>query len=172
MKIFFSLIILTAICSCSNLTKSKSNKKYKTVDTYSDEVEREFSLIESEEASASRYYRELRRRDWDNYKKGSNTSSRYHKITPKKPTKRTKKRVTQKIKKQTPTYTQEQIKEFQIEIGQNLSYYCMKNRKNKRFSNKEDCLAYTKDTLLKCEQRYQRQYGRVITKCLKKSLGI
>lgn len=170
MKVFFSLVTLLTVSSCSHFSKNKVRKHYKQEKTYSDEVEREFSLIESEQASASRYYQELRQRDWENYKKGSGASSRYYKISPKStPKTRSKKKA---IKKIAPIYTDEQIKEFQIEIGQNLSYYCMKNRKSKKFSNKEDCLAFTKNTLLKCEEKYSRQYGRVITKCLKKSLGI
>jgi hypothetical protein len=168
MKVYVSLITFILITGCSSLTKSKEKKVKSNQSKYSEDVEREFSLIETEQASASRYYRELRQRDWENYKKGSNTTSRYHKIKPKN----VKKRVVKRVLKKKPSYTPDQIREFQIEIGQNLSYYCMKNRKNKRFTNKEDCIAYTKDTLHKCEAKHSRQYGQVITKCLKNSLSI
>ena len=168
MKVYVSLSILLVLTGCSSLTKNKDRRTRPAKVQYSDEVEREFSRIESEQDNLSRYYRELRQKDWENYKKGTKKRHSFYQITPKDAPRSAQK----KIKKKTPSYSDEQIREFQVEIGQNLSYYCMKNRKSKRFDGKEDCIAYTKDTLLKCEDKYSRQYGRVITRCLKKSLGI
>ncbi len=107
------------------------------------------------------YYRELRAKEWKNRK------------SRKKTTKRSKRRYrkTKRVQKKTVKRTQPKIikvneNDQKIEIEQNLSYYCMKNRKSSKFSSEADCFAYTESVKMACLEKFKKGDAR-LTKCVK-----
>jgi len=127
---------------------------------------RKKKLIETESERASRYYREMREKNWDNYKKGRSPRKKaFKRLTPRPYKKR-------KVVKKIISYTPDQIKEFQIEADQILSFHCMMKRKSKKFNDRNDCLAFAKDKLLKCKQQNDNELTPKTIRCLKKSLRV
>jgi hypothetical protein len=159
-------VTLLISSSCSHQHKAK-----RPLETdYSSDVEKEFSLIEMEQQQALEYYRKLRGKNWTKYKEG--TQKKYRRFVPKNHQSKKKQQSKPKpapiVKK--PMMTEDQIKEFEIEIGQNLSYFCMSKRKDRRFSAEADCQAFTQNALDQCEEKVGEQYDRRVLKCLKKKL--
>lgn len=55
------------------------------------------------------------------------------------------------------------------EINQQLAFFCMKQRKNPRFANEEQCLNLTKKVLNSCEKKHQI-INSVMLNCIKEQL--
>lgn len=160
---YFTLILLSLLLvSCANNTKKPQKK------TYSAEVERSFEDIEREKAIE--LYRKLR---WENWKKiqRKRKALKTRKVTRKK-TKyyRPKKKKTAK-KKTRPALGAEKVKELQIEISQNMSFFCMAKRKDSRFKSENDCHAFTQNVLDTCQDKVQQPWvDRSIVSCVKRRL--
>lgn len=163
MKYFLCSFFL--LYSCAHQQQTEKSEQQPEPITYDAETEKEFSLIEMEEKQALEYYRKLRQTNWDDYKsQGTRQKPSYSRP------KRKPRKVVPKPKPRIKELTFEQKSALEIEIGQNLAYFCMKNRKDKRFQNEADCQAYTQDRLLACEQEMGTQYHPKIVQCLKRKL--
>lgn len=108
------------------------------------------------------YYRELRAKEWE--KRQSKQKSKKYKA------KRFKKKKSNYTEKKASPPPAPKIKwvdkdSQKIEIEQKLAYYCMKNRKNSKFSNENDCYAFTENIKLECSDKFQRGDAR-LTKCI------
>lgn len=55
------------------------------------------------------------------------------------------------------------------EINQNLSFFCMKHRKDKTFKDEDHCLAFTKKVLKKCERKH-KLINTIMVNCIKEHL--
>ena len=55
------------------------------------------------------------------------------------------------------------------EINQNLSFFCMKHRKDKTFKDEDHCLAFTKKVLKKCEKKH-KLINTIMVNCIKERL--
>ncbi|OIQ20556.1 MAG: hypothetical protein BM556_01035 [Bacteriovorax sp. MedPE-SWde] len=97
------------------------------------------------------YYRLLRK------KKSSRSSVRNKRVTV-----RPKKVKKYKIK-------MVDISEQKVEIEQRLVFFCMENRKSKRFSADKSCEEYTKNILMKCNGSFISGDTR-LTRCVKSRL--
>lgn len=62
------------------------------------------------------------------------------------------------------------IKEQEIEIEQNLTFYCMENRKDSRFDDNMDCSAYTENIYSECRNDFVAGDAR-LTRCVKSRLN-
>jgi hypothetical protein len=60
-------------------------------------------------------------------------------------------------------------KERLQEINQNLAFYCMKHRKDSRFRDEENCLAFTKKVLVTCEKKH-KLINTIMVNCIKDHL--
>ncbi|MCR9204201.1 MAG: hypothetical protein NXH75_06475 [Halobacteriovoraceae bacterium] len=175
-----TLLVLTLLffTSCAGVKKKKPSGPK----TYGADVEQEFSNIENDQKRVLEYYRTLRAKNWEAYKKSDEMVRRYNRNYSKKK----KKGYTryQKPKKRPPITTkklaapkpepvplpEKAIEEMKIEIRQHQSYYCMKNRKSSRFSNDADCSAYTEDVSNDCKKKYPIISDRSLVNCVKKGL--
>lgn len=159
MRLFAYLLLFTFLLSCSSPGK-KSSKK-----SYSADVERSFEDIER--GKAIELYKKLR---WENWKK---IQRKRKALKPRRTVRRkktryykTKKRI---IKKK--ALAPAKLKEMQIEISQNMSFFCMANRKDSRFKNENDCHAYTQNVLDKCQDTVDQPWvDRKIIGCVKRKL--
>jgi len=172
---FLLIFSLTSflLLSCAKQTLKPKPYTYgsKSVEeTFDADVEKEFSLIEMEQKQALEYYKQLRSRNWNKYKNGKSAPTK-RRIRPRKKI-IVKTRPAPKKKVIQEVMTPEQQQELEIEIGQNLSYYCMQHRKDRRFSSDADCQAFTQDSLSNCEESIGMQHHRNVLKCLKRKLKI
>ncbi len=117
------------------------------------------------------YYRSLRQKEWSNLtKKKSKLRSKYIRVHAPS----SKKKISNMPKHLAPIKKKVKIhwvdKEQQsVEIEQNLAFFCMENRKNKKFKGENDCYAFTQNIKIECEDDYQSGDAR-LTKCVKSRL--
>src|SRR5690606_27827577 len=71
-----------------------------------------------------------------------------------------------------PVMTAEQREAVEREVGQNLAYFCMLNRKDSRFSDEADCHAYTQNVLHECRSKIDENEGRKLVSCVKSNLKL
>lgn len=179
-KTLLSLAILPLLflTSCAGIKK----KKVTAPKTYGADVEQEFSNIENDQKRVLEYYRTLRAKNWEAYKRSDEAVRRYNRNYSKKKKKsfsryqKPKKapRITTKklaAPKPVPVALPDKtIEEMKIEIRQHQSYYCMKNRKSSRFSSEADCSAYTENVSNDCKKKYPIISDRSLINCVKRGL--
>ncbi len=162
------LMSLFFITSCSTNSVKMIEKK-----TYSSEVEQEFENIENDQKRVLNYYRTLREKNWEEYKEKGKQISRRRYTPP------VRKAPVNMIKKETRTTAPEptkpelnpsQIEELNIEIHQNLSYYCMKNRKSGKFSDQSECQSFTQNIFNECKEKFPVYRDRSPVNCIKEKL--
>jgi hypothetical protein len=164
-KIFFLLLILFAIsCAQRPIKKTiilKKIQKYKLT----------FEQMEKKRALES--YRLMRlntvkiRNKRKKKRKSKRSKSRiYKRSIVKKPIK-VKPRT---IKKILPSYPKRDPEKIMIEVNQNLSYFCMRHRKSRKFKTPEDCKAYTQEKLLECQTKHIEIDNARIVRCVKRRL--
>ena len=163
MRLLTYLLISLVLLSCAN-TGKKSPKK-----TYSADVEKSFDEIERDKAIE--LYKKLR---WNNWKKiqRKRKALKPRSTVRRKKTKyyRPKKKVVRK-KPSRPPLGEEKVKELQIEISQNMSFFCMAKRKDRRFKNENECHAFTQNVLDSCQDKVGQPWvDRKIISCVKRSL--
>ena len=166
---FLYLLPFVVLFSCANIKPKNSPK------AYSQATQDEFSSIEQDRQKALERYRQMRWKNWDHYSgKKTISKKRRNSHTRKTPVKvyrpKVKKVKKPKTKPQRPVLAQNIIEEMNIEIRQNLSFFCMKNRKSSRFSNEADCSAYTQNILSNCKKSHWPPRDRGIVRCVKNRL--
>lgn len=129
--------------------------------TYSDSTEQTFEEIER--ARALDYYRQLRERG----NPSRHAPARPTTVKPKPYVERAKPKPTPK-----PELTAEQREAMEREIGQNLSYFCMLNRKDSRFSDEAQCHAYTQNIYYECRAKIDENEARKLVNCVKSELRL
>jgi len=161
------VIFNLSLISCSTKPIHKKPKR-----RYSDEVEKEFQDIEYDRKRVLNYYRTLREKNWKEYKyKGNQISRRRY-----SPTRIKSKPTVVRIvpsptpKPERPELSPEKVEEINIEIHQNLSYFCMKNRKSGKFSDHSTCLDFTQNIFNECKQKYPIYRDRSPISCIKNKL--
>jgi len=163
MRYFSLLLIFFLLLSCAQTGKKRSSTK-----TYSADVEKSFEEIEKEKAIE--LYKKLR---WDNWKKiqRKRKALRRPKVTRKKTRYYKKRKVVKRKKPAKPALGAEKVKELQIEISQNMSFFCMAKRKDSRFKNENDCHAFTQNVLDSCQDKVGQPWvDRSIINCVKRKL--
>jgi hypothetical protein len=175
MKLILFLILSLVLVSCSSsLGGRKKNKVKRRKRQYSKTTEDQFSRIEKNENQALSYYQRLRWNNWNKYKKATRTKQRNIR---KRPTRS----YSRPVKKMGPppaprkhvakrSYSPDKSKELYIEIKQNMSFYCMEKRKSRKFSNSQDCNAYTQNALSQCEDAHPVISDRSLYRCVKRKL--
>ncbi len=162
LKILTATLLFSFLSSCTHIQPVQHK-------TYSKEVEDEFKDIEYDQKRVLNYYRSLREKNWEEYKQGQSKNKRYQ--TPKRSRKPRKQKVqVRKVTPSKPPLSPEKVEELNIEIHQNLSYFCMKNRKTKKFSDKEECNTFTQNIFNECKEKYPVYRDRSAINCVKKKL--
>lgn len=167
MKYLSLLLISTLFVSCANFSKEKKAPKK----SYSNDVEKSFEDIEREKAIS--FYKKLR---WQNWKKiqGKRKAIRPRKSKRKVTRKKTyypKKKIRKKKFYSKPALSDSKVKEVQIEISQNMSFFCMSKRKDSRFKDENDCHAYAQNVLDTCQDQVQQPWtDKKIVSCVKRKL--
>lgn len=167
MKNFKFLLLFATILifnSCAGM-KKKTKPEPKS---YGSDVENEFSSIENDQRRVLEYYRTLREKNWEDYRKGDNLSQKYKKQF-KKP-RIVKMRPAPAPKPEVKPLADSEIEEMKIEIRQYQNYFCMENRKSSRFSDKADCSAYTENVYSNCEKKFPIISDRSLVNCVKRGL--
>ena len=153
---FKILIILLFLASCGSM---KTNKQVQA-------TKKPLSPREK----ALQYYRNLRQKEWNNItKKKDKLRSKFLRIRPKRKKLSNTPRYTKPIPKKVKPIKMVNVQEQSIEIEQNMAFYCMKNRKNVKFSNENDCYAFTQNINIECLDNFVRGDAR-LTKCVKSRL--
>lgn len=142
------LLLLFVGCSTKNITPIYKSHRYSTELNKTPEQLRRERAIE--------YYKLLRSSKEAPSKRKYSRSSR-----PTVNRKKQKKVVVHRIT--------ENIEEQKIEIKQNLSYFCMKNRKAYKFKKEGSCDSYTINVYVECRKKYLMG-EKGLLRCLKSQL--
>ena len=142
----------------------------RTAKTYSEDIERDFEAIER--ARALEDYRQTRWQRWESYirserkkaPKKSLRKTRRKKMRPK--SKRVGKRKKERVSKE----VSKEVSKTRIEIDQQMTWFCMKNRKHPRFRKLSRCNNHTQKILNRCTRSHGHKIGRKVLSCVKKRL--
>ena len=151
------LLLTFILFSCAQSEKSSKTSYSRSTLKSFDEIER---------LEAIERYKKLRSRDWKNYKK----TKRYKKFRPKKYVKRRVNKPTPKPVRKKPVLSKSQKEELERELNQNMAYYCMMKRKDKRFSNEADCHAFVENNYFECKRNNGIDISKNLVRCVKKKL--
>lgn len=145
----FNLITLLMLVSCAiTPIHNETPKREKEIILSEEDIEKQRIL---------EHYRLMRARQWDkiNTKKVFYRMPPPKKVTPTAP-------VPLKIK-----YVDS--KEQEVEIEQNIVFFCMNRKKFQRFENEDDCLEFTKNIQNDCLEEFENGDAR-LTSCVKSRL--
>jgi hypothetical protein len=164
----FILILFILLSGCAKTPA----KKYVTNKTPTNQKKLTFDEIERNRAIET--YRLLRIQDKKRKKARRNTrkKSRYKRkrYSRKKRIKHYVKQSPVSVKKIKPSYPKRDPEEIMIEINQNLSYFCMKKRKSKRFEDISECKLFAQERLLKCQEKHVQIDDARLVNCVKSGL--
>ncbi len=148
-----SLFFLVACAT----TQKPSNKS-----SYSDATEKTFEEIER--SRVLDYYRQLR-------ESGSSRKSttRPTTIRPKQYNSQQRRPV---VKATPKPLSKEQQEAIEREVSQNLSFFCMLNRKDSRFKDEAECTAYAQNVLYECKKRLGDELSKKLIRCVKSELKL
>ncbi len=150
----FSFFLL-ASCATTNNKPTQPSYSVDTESTF-DEIERSRVLD---------YYRQLRERGNPDVPNTRPTT-----VKPKpyvaRPARKPKPRPTPR------PLTPEEREAIDREVGQNLSFFCMLNRKDSRFKDEADCNAYTQNVLFDCKNRLSDEEAKKLVRCVKSELKL
>lgn len=149
-------LILGLSFSCAG--NNKRTAKY----DISSETDKTFDNIEKE--SALETYRLMRLRDLQENRRKTFKKRRYKKIKPK--------RITHSEKPAPAPRPKPISQDSLMEIRQNLTYFCMKNRKHPKFEDKDLCRTHAEATFKECEGRYKSNPNMNIVNCVKNKLNL
>ncbi len=150
-----SFLLLLSACATKPVEKPAPSYSAATEATF-EEIER---------ARALEYYRELRNRGNPDVP----APSRPQVVKPKPYVEFANKPRAPKPK---PELSPEAKEALERELGQNLSYFCMLNRKDPRFSDEAECHAYAQNVLHDCRQREEGEISRKLVTCIKRELKL
>ena len=159
----FKIFVLVSLFSCSQLKQDKSKAQGPT---YSSSTENIFKHIESTPAEVQRkkalkYYRELRRQ---------NKKPAKRKTTPQKVSSPVPRKEAPSVPPKKEILSPKKLKSLEIELEQNMNYFCMKNRLDSRFQSQSDCQQFTENILEDC--RKGKKLNAQTLKCLKRKLNL
>lgn len=159
---FKILVFLAAtISGCVSLPKLY-NPPPPPKEPHSRDVVLEFEAIEREEALNK--YRRIRWEKWGNYIRSSK---------PKKKIVRRKKIKTRPPPPSPPAaLSTPKLSRIKVEIDQNLTYFCMKNRKKSAYRVLSKCNTYTQNTLNQCSSANGHRLNRKVLSCIKRKLRL
>jgi len=132
--------------------------------TYSAETEKTFEDIEREQVLEN--YRKLR---WENWERRQNERSNQAQSKPRYQRVRPKPAPPKQVSRPTRPRPSGNPEEIQVEIEQNMAIFCMKMSGKSRFSNDNDCVAYTENVLYECSSKYEEDDKRRVG-CVKSEL--
>jgi len=105
-----------------------------------------------------------------------NTTLKQNNRTPKNPANIKKKEMPKEGPPQNPIGITSDVSQLSAknqerlqEINQNLAFFCMKHRKSTSFKSEEQCLVYTKQVQVFCEQKH-KLINKVMLNCIKAKL--
>ncbi|EQC43833.1 hypothetical protein [Bacteriovorax sp. Seq25_V] len=147
MKNLITIFTLLVLTSCAGI---------KTIET----VEKQQYRPRTQKELLLEKYRLMRARNWDKLQEDEKSHKSYKKITivPKH---------TAEPKK--PKVVRVDEKEQEIEISQNLTYFCMDRRKESRFSEDGSCAIFTENIYSDCLDQFEIGDAR-LTRCVKSRL--
>lgn len=127
---------------------------------YNEAPSREKEIMLSEEDIEKQrileHYRLMRARQWDKI----NTKKVFYRM----PTKKTPPSAPAPVK-----IRYIDAKEQEVEIEQNIVFFCMNRKKFQRFDNEDDCLEFTKNIQNDCLEEFETGDAR-LTSCVKSRL--
>ncbi len=156
-------LILIIISSCSgnsvHILKKSDNNLFTSINPN-----------ERDRLKRAAYYRQLRQKDWEQYKKkqkskepvteqelSSNEEQYYHQVPTTKPT-------------PAPSPGWEDH-ETRVRVEQQLIYFCMKHRNHPHFKNYDNiCKEFTEDALSSCKQKHFETPSISFIHCIDKGL--
>lgn len=162
----FILFLLTVAVSVSCST---TEQKADTTVQYSEQTEKTFNSIETEEAQLLERYRQMRMKNWDRYinkKNRPNAAADYARTRQQENSKTERQVKVAKTPPPQPELSDEQLKAIEIEIAQRMSIFCMKAKTVNRFDSEADCQAYVENNHYEC----MRQFGdrnKALVGCMK-----
>ena len=158
MRSILQLTILLVFC----LSCASSNKLVSRKDFLSQKAKEKLNNTERRRAIES--YRLMRLRDKrSRLSKKNQTNVRRKKVKRAKPS---------KIIVQTPPKPKPLTEEQVLEIEQNLTYFCMKNRKNIKYRNENICRGHTQSKYEECKSRYKQNPRINVVRCVKNMLNL
>ncbi|MBT3586900.1 MAG: hypothetical protein HN509_18460 [Halobacteriovoraceae bacterium] len=164
-----SVLLLTPILlllnfGCSKSAIKKNNPKRKI-------IAKNLSFDELEKIKAIKRYKRLREVRIFRMNRKIQRWRKFKAVVPKRViVKKKKVNAPKKTLLKKPKMSPEKIRELEIEVKQNLSYYCMRHRKDKRFEKSGDCKSYTLSVYANCDKKFNYQKDKRIVSCLKRNL--
>jgi hypothetical protein len=161
--IFLAFLFLLTNCATKKVAPQQRS--------YTPEVEKEFNEIENDQKRVLNYYRTLRENNWKEYKKGKSWDNRPRRNGIKQvPAPQSQYLKKQPVITEKPPLSPEQKEEVMIEIEQNMTYFCMKNRNSPQFSEENSCQNYTQSILDTCNEKFPIYRDRSPINCVKNKL--
>lgn len=143
---FFKLLLLLSIVSCGVVPINNNSTRVSNEVVLSEEEIEKQRILER--------YRLMRARQWDKI----NTKKVFYRMPPKKTT--------------TPAPVKIKVvdsKDQEIEIEQNMVFFCMNRKKFQRFDNEDECLEFAKNIQEDCQSEFESGDTR-LTHCVKSRL--
>lgn len=141
------ILILTSSCGVTPIS-NYSNSSQPKVELTEEEIERQ-KILE--------HYRLMRAKQWDTI----NTKKIYYRMP--------KKVVITPKKEEPPKIKYVDVGEQNVEIEQNIVYFCMNRKKFQNFENENECLTFTKNIQDECSMEFEAGDAR-LTQCIKSRL--
>jgi len=165
--IYFYAILAIAFFSCST-----PEKKVEEPLQYSEQTEKTFNSIETEEAQILERYRQMRMKNWDNYvgkKRYESPAADYARKRQREAAPIVRSRPVPQAPPPPPELTEEQLKAIEIEINQRKSIFCMKAKTVNRFDSEADCQAFVENNHYECIKQFGER-SKSLVGCLKGKL--
>ena len=106
----------------------------------------------SEKERAIKYYRHLRKNNWESYKNRTISS------------RRGRYRLGRRL------FSKERKEALKREYHQNMDYFCMAKNKKGRFISSDQCQLFVLEQSRECREIYGDDYSRSLLRCLKRRL--
>jgi len=163
---------LYAILSIAFFSCSTADKKVEAPLQYSEQTEKTFNSIETEEAQLLERYRQMRMQNWDHYvgkKKYENPAADYARRRQKAAQAVVRSKPAPQTPPPPPELSEEQLKAIEIEINQRKSIFCMKAKTLNRFDSEADCQAFVENNHYECIKQLGEK-SKSLVSCLKGKL--
>ena len=146
-------IVALFFVSCSSEPVSQTPEK-----VYSENTQKEFAIIEKNDRHTNPPYRAVKANSKPTISAKEASHEKEKKVIAETP-------VISPVPSQLSTKNQERLQE----INQNLSFFCMKHRKDSMFKDEEHCTLFTKKVLKACEKKH-KLINTVMVNCIKTRL--
>ena len=173
MHIYF-LVLFLLLSSCSSVQPIRSSRKPldpRTTQQQKRKIKEKKENLSSKKKHNQKVidlYRRLREKNWKKYTKPKRYQPQIRNYQVERENSQMRSSpLIKKVKQETSSKKQE---EMQAEVMQNLSYFCMANRKKRRFSPKSQCKRFTNQVYNECLDLNSGIATRDFVTCVKSRL--